>query len=807
MKFPVVNQDPCPESLPGNGGADGDVQSLVIKPGLVTGCVGSGFTVDTSVINVVGAGLAAVNGAYAKINDSQYNQAGGSYTIILSGPLWYLYDEFAVAKYTCPVADFPTGPWTASDEGDAPEPDVAYASNQQFRTFLRSDNAGEVEVTSGLLYQSSNPAVVAIDATTGVATLLSAGIATVTVVYGNLSASAQVEVVGEGNDCCSETTISTVVALDDSKSMSLVLNSGTRLSVGKVLINALFDAMRWDKDRAGLFRFDTDLTEVQAIGSIQPVAAVVNAIAQTTRQTNIETVLDAAIAALASETADRKVIVLLSDGENRPNIDGVIPSPASILTKGEAFKNGGGIIVCVGLAAAGDGFALLQALASGGFFLNAYDVATTGTAQTALVGFLCYYCAGLPPSYGMCLTEPVGEQVPAPAALPDTELTSVQSYTATKEACVACSGSGESVSQVPEMTSNTAPSGTAFASSELVDHEAFRVFDGGALVAGELSYWTPGPSITTGHVGYHFTAPKVITIMAITAIEPAVGAPKNFTIEGSSDGTNWTVLLTAQNVSWSDGERKQFPFYNNTAYAYYRLKVTATFPGISTQNLNIRAIEMFGTDAAMTCATRSAVSYVSQADADSKAYTAALAAATAACGSSTNGQTIQFNNGTLAPATPYPSVKQVTGGPTSITKVVVTLNSVKRSEGAPAMLLLRSPSGTTCMLWYVTTDAVSRPFNGVQIVLDSTAGSFIPFDTGSGPIPAGTFKPTVLDSGENVAMPLPAPQGVPYSKLLSVFNGENANGQWQLFAAHKNFFSIYSPGNYQLIGGWDLTIT
>ena len=55
--------------------------------------------------------------------------------------------------------------------------------------------------------------------------------------------------------------------------------------------------------------------------------------------------------------------------------------------------------------------------------------------------------------------------------------------------------------------------------------------------------------------------------------------PKDWTFEGSNNGTNWTVLDTQTNQSFSDasmnGELKQYNFINTTEYRYYRLNVSA----------------------------------------------------------------------------------------------------------------------------------------------------------------------------------------------------------------------------------------
>lgn len=648
MNFPAVNEEGCLSDIPGGGGSGGDVQSLVLKPGLLVGCVGMALTTNQNLLIVSGAGSADANGTYHKTSETSYTQEGGSHVILFieGDNLWELYDPAAVVLYTIAPGDFPDGTWSVGS-GDEPVPTVDYGSATQFRTFLKTDNSGETLIESGLFYESSNPEIVVIDSTTGQATLLTAGVVTISVTYGALSTYAQIQVVGEGDDCCDDTKIATLVVIDNSKSMGLDAFAGLRrLEIGKKLAHYMFSAMRWDKDVAGLMSFNVGTTMVQAIGSTQPTLATTWGIPLSTLMTDIEEMLDDALAALAAETADRKVLILFSDGENRPDADGSIPSSSSILNKATAFKNAGGIIVCVGCMASGDGFALLQSMASGGFFLN-----TPPINVGSLTGLLCYYCGGLPPSYGFCASDPLGEQTPA-SPLPDPELSDSALFISTKRVCVEC-------------------------------------------------------------------------------------------------------------------EETQ----------------------------------------AERCATETRSSYVSQEEADTLATAAATAAATALCGESNNDETIQFNNGTNAPADPYPTSKLVSGESGLITKVTISLLGLKRTDGAPMGLLLVSPSGTAVLFAYVTADVVSRPFASVNLVIDDDAGSAIPFESSSGNIPAGTYQPTVLNSGDSNPLPLPAPQDVPYPTALAEFIGEDPNGEWQLYAYHRHFFSVFSPENYQIINGWDLTLT
>lgn len=292
-------------------------------------------------------------------------------------------------------------------------------STQQFKAYTRSDAAGETEVAA--TWTSSNTAVATINAASGLATLVAAGISTIMATYGSLTAYAQLEVIMDTN-CCDPLVIANLVAIDHSDSMRQVAGGMSRLTFAKAAAKAFFAEIRWDKDVGGLLRFTTSGVEVRAISSTQVPDATVDSIAQTTRQTDLLRSLTDALALLTAETVDRRVLVLISDGEHRPDPNGVIPDSAAILALATEFKSGGGIIVCLGCAAAGDGFALLQNLATAGFFINASTAEQISDALDTLPRLLCYFCGGLPPVYGGCLDAPIPDQNPKASPLADIEI-------------------------------------------------------------------------------------------------------------------------------------------------------------------------------------------------------------------------------------------------------------------------------------------------------------------------------------------------------------------------------------------------
>lgn len=68
------------------------------------------------------------------------------------------------------------------------------------------------------------------------------------------------------------------------------------------------------------------------------------------------------------------------------------------------------------------------------------------------------------------------------------------------------------------------------------------------------------------------------------------GFPVDFTFEGSYDGTNWTVIETYTDVSWSNNELKDFVLSGVQDYQHYAIDVTEG----STGNIIIAAFELYG---------------------------------------------------------------------------------------------------------------------------------------------------------------------------------------------------------------------
>lgn len=149
---------------------------------------------------------------------------------------------------------------------------------------------------------------------------------------------------------------------------------------------------------------------------------------------------------------------------------------------------------------------------------------------------------------------------------------------------------------VPNMTSNTAPSGTVSSSGDFgAGYEAFRVFDGKSIHLN--GSWISSSGAFPKWISYRFPSPKKIEQVKIKASVDSSNITagysiKSFTIEGkNSADVNWNTLKTSTNeTNWTVGEERLYSFTNNTPYDEYRLNIASSQAG---QNIVLTEIEMF----------------------------------------------------------------------------------------------------------------------------------------------------------------------------------------------------------------------
>jgi subtilisin-like proprotein convertase family protein len=150
---------------------------------------------------------------------------------------------------------------------------------------------------------------------------------------------------------------------------------------------------------------------------------------------------------------------------------------------------------------------------------------------------------------------------------------------------------------------------------------------------------------------------------------------------------------------------------------------------------------------------------------------------------STMGQGLPFTQSTAitvndnSKATPYPSTNLVQNTLGTIEKVTVTLNGVTHGYPDDLDIALVGPDGTKAMLM---SDAGGQfDLSGTTITLDSTAGSDLPDEA---QINSGTYKPSNFNGGDlDTFFGGPPTGSLPAD--LSIFNGKDANGTWNLYVA------------------------
>lgn len=149
------------------------------------------------------------------------------------------------------------------------------------------------------------------------------------------------------------------------------------------------------------------------------------------------------------------------------------------------------------------------------------------------------------------------------------------------------------INQVPTMTSATAPQGTVTQSLQNTGNEAWRVFDNVSTRSGS---WVAPSTNGSAWVAYDYGAgnSRVVSHYSMRAISSNPSAndisndsPKSWNLEGSNDGTNYTVLHTVNNAPlWSATETRLYTTTNVTSYRYYRINVLTSQGGATWITIN-----------------------------------------------------------------------------------------------------------------------------------------------------------------------------------------------------------------------------
>jgi len=270
----------------------------------------------------------------------------------------------------------------------------------QFSAFLVTAGV-EQDVSADSIWRTSDPDIALIGATSGNATGLTAGDVTISATYGDYTATAELTVMGctgDNTGGCASRHVAMMMLVDTSLSMSQAFSGsyGTRLDFAKAAATRFASEVNETKDTIGLITFNqSGYSLVDGLTADKAAVEVdVGVISQTQQKTEFYNALQAAISELDASGADFKVIVLFSDGEDTTSDAasgyGDTDNPVALLS---AFKDLGGIVICLGCRSSGVGFSLLSTLSTGGFFLNAYS-GIESVALDYLSGLKGYICAG-----------------------------------------------------------------------------------------------------------------------------------------------------------------------------------------------------------------------------------------------------------------------------------------------------------------------------------------------------------------------------------------------------------------------------
>ena len=145
-------------------------------------------------------------------------------------------------------------------------------------------------------------------------------------------------------------------------------------------------------------------------------------------------------------------------------------------------------------------------------------------------------------------------------------------------------------------------------------------------------------------------------------------------------------------------------------------------------------------------------------------------------------------------ATPYPATLQVGRFKKGkIKDVNLTLRDFSHRQPDHVDILLVAPNGRATLVMSDVGGA-DRADN-ITLVLDDEAFAALPL---ASQLTSGTFRPT--SDGPIDTLPAPAPVSSS-TVALSIFNGSNPNGQWQLFVRDDT-----DGQNGEIASGWSLQI-
>ena len=168
-----------------------------------------------------------------------------------------------------------------------------------------------------------------------------------------------------------------------------------------------------------------------------------------------------------------------------------------------------------------------------------------------------------------------------------------------------------------------------------------------------------------------------------------------------------------------------------------------------------------------------------------------------------NTNAIAINDSGTPPTTGslYPSSISVSGLDfQTISHLSITLNGLSHTFPSDLDIVLAGPGGQLCMLMSEVGGNTQFPVTDLTLTLDDLSANALPINS---TLTSGTFKPTRQFPTLSFELPSPAPAGSSSAPAaLSVYNGTDPNGMWNLFVVDES-----SPHSGSISRGWTMDVT
>jgi subtilisin-like proprotein convertase family protein len=149
----------------------------------------------------------------------------------------------------------------------------------------------------------------------------------------------------------------------------------------------------------------------------------------------------------------------------------------------------------------------------------------------------------------------------------------------------------------------------------------------------------------------------------------------------------------------------------------------------------------------------------------------------------------------------YPSSITVSGLDfQTISHLSITLDGLSHTFPSDLDIVLAGPGGQFSMLMSEVGGNTRFPVTDLTLTLDDLAANSLPINS---TLTSGTFKPTRQFPTLSFEFPNPAPPGSSSAPAaLSVFDGTDPNGTWNLFVVDES-----TPDSGTISRGWSMEVT